>query len=128
MPTRKSTTAAQSVTDLYKLFEAAHAAYKAIPDSEEAGKKGWERALNKADCLANLIAKAPAYNVTEMLLKIRVAAWNIGDTKYKRLEDLDRWKPGLFSNGAEYETLASLRGDLRRLCRSGSIALTESYK
>jgi len=102
----------QSIRSLYAKFERAEAAYRAIPDTEE---KRWERALDKAIRLARQIVRAPATNVAEMLLKIRIAAWDIGDTKYERLEELDRWKPTRLSRGAQYDALATLRDDLRRL-------------
>ena len=102
----------QSIKSLYTQFEEAEAAYKAVPEAEE---KRWQRALDKQIRLARQIVRAPAADVAEMLLKVRVAAWDIGDLKYERLEELDGWKPTRLSRGAEYDALATLREDLKRL-------------
>src|SRR6266705_42482 len=105
----------RSITDWYRDFERAHAAYQGITDTEGTGKIRWERLLDQCARIARRIVNARADNVGEMLLKIRVAVWDIGDIKYQRLEDLDRWRPTRFSPGAEHDALASLRDDLRRV-------------
>ena len=101
-----------TITTLYTEFEKAHTAYRAIPDAEE---KRWERALAKVCRLAAKIVRTPALDITEMLLKIRVAAWEIGDTRYEQLEELDSWKPTRYSREGEYHALASLRDDLQAM-------------
>jgi len=104
-----------TITELYARFEKAEAAYRAVPDTEGKGKEPWERALDKAVGLADRIVRAPANSVAEILLKRRVAIWDIGEKKYERLEELDRWRPTRLSQGAEYHALATLRDDLSRL-------------
>jgi hypothetical protein len=102
-----------SITALYAEFERADATCKAIPSEKE---KEWVRALEIACKLAEKIASLPAANLGEMLLKIRIAAWDCG-VPHANLEDLDLWQPSGDScrNGLEYEVLASLRADLDRL-------------
>jgi hypothetical protein len=68
----------KTVTKLYADFERAHAAYRAITDSEGAGQRRYEVALDKTARLAMRIADAPAASVAEMILKVRVALWDMG--------------------------------------------------
>jgi hypothetical protein len=99
----------RSIGDLYHQFEKAHAAYNTIPVGQQ---MRWEPALDKAIAIAEQIADAPAETIDEMLLKIRIAGWDLG-VQCKRLEDLDFWKPR--HGGAEQVVLVTLREDLRRL-------------
>jgi hypothetical protein len=101
-----------SITELYKQFEEADAAYKAIPDTDE---KRWQRAMDRASKIGHRIIAAPASDINEMLLKIRLTAWFGGYKRYAKLEDLDRWRPGFGHREIEHETLAALRDDLQRL-------------
>jgi hypothetical protein len=112
-PRVEATTA--SVSDLYKAFAEAVAALALVTDQDQ---RRWERAVDVCGKLAQRIAAAPAADVDEMLLKIRVAGWALG-RPHKRLEDLDRWEPAQPPRGAcgyeEQITLASIREDLRRM-------------
>lgn len=99
-----------SITTLYQDFERAVAFYNAMPKDKDGPK--FDRAVDRAARIAEKIAVQPAASVAEMLLKIRVAAWDIGDMRYEHLEDLDGWKPTRFSPGLEHQVLASLRADL----------------
>ncbi|MBX9841081.1 MAG: hypothetical protein K2Z80_04650 [Xanthobacteraceae bacterium] len=103
--------------DLYKRFEAAKLACDKTPATEKGSVRAnpkWERANDKAYDIAGEIVMAPARDVEEMLLKIRVVGFTIG-VPHKRLDDLDHWQPGRTANGEEYDALVSLREDLKRL-------------
>jgi hypothetical protein len=117
-PRERATTAGPSITDLYQEFEPAHAAYRAMPDS--AANKPFDRAVAKACRVADQIVKTPAKTVDEMILKLRIAVWDVGDCKYESLEELDRWTPAPSTKGAEYKAIASLQWDLQRLKVSSS--------
>jgi hypothetical protein len=110
----------RSIANLYRDFENAEAAYKALPGSID--DKRFGQAVNKACRIARQIAKAPADSIEHMLLKIRVVAWYVGENHYQRLEELDRWTPDRFASGPEYDALVSLRTDLRRLKPSRTLA------
>jgi len=103
----------KSVTQLYRDFEKANKAYNAIPDPEE---KRQQRALEKASAIGHRAIETPTNRPEEMLLKIRLCLWLMGVAPYKKLEDLDRWRPGLqLHREIEHDTLAALRDDLHRL-------------
>jgi hypothetical protein len=113
-----------SISGLYRDFEQLWAASQAIPDTTDAERQRWECVMAKCSRIASQIVKASASNIDEMLIKIRVAAWDIGDAweksdlshkSQKHLEELDRWTPSQQLKGAEYHALVSLRGDLHRL-------------
>ena len=60
--------------------------------------------------------ETPTNRPEEMLLKIRLCLWFMGVAPYKKLEDLDRWRPGpQLHREIEHDTLAALRDDLHRL-------------
>ena len=125
-----------SIPELYSDFECALAAARTIPDTTEANRKRWERAVAKSDRIAKQIVRAPAASVNEMILKIRVVGWSVGiackpmrdlfrkpvraddeNLRHVRrsLEALDGWKPHGFTKGEEFDALVSLRHDLQRL-------------
>jgi hypothetical protein len=107
----------KTITDLYRGFEQTHAAYQAVPDTEGAGRKRYEQLLEKACAIARRIAQTPAANLDEVALKLRVTAWDIGDRRYSKLEELDHWQPNpQLSRGTHYLAIASLREDVHRLC------------
>ena len=106
-------TRGKTVTELYRDFEKAHEAYNAIPDAE--GKRQ-QRALEKASVIGRRAIETPTNRPEEMLLKIRLCLWFMGVAPYKKLEDLDRWRPGpQLHREIEHDTLAALRDDLHRL-------------
>jgi hypothetical protein len=125
---RRATTARPSVTDLFKRFEQVCALLETLPPARTAGdtnEKAFERAVTKAGRIAEQIVSASAITVDEMLLKILVAGW-CGNAL--PLAKLKNWKPDdLCMPGEEFEALASLREDLRRLCRGGFIALSKRF-
>ena len=107
----------KSITQLYADFERAHAAYRAVTDTEGAGQRQYETALDKTVRLAERIADLPADSVAECLLKIRVALWDMG-CRYQDLTDLDTWRPGedtLACSEVEHHALVSLRADLQAM-------------
>jgi hypothetical protein len=101
----------KSISNLYADFEKAHAAYQTLPTEPE---KPFERAVDKCGRIAWRIVKAPANNLDEMLIKIRIAGWAAG-APHKRLDQLDRWMPNGACTGEEFAALVSLREDLHRL-------------
>jgi hypothetical protein len=108
-----------SITDLYKDFAKAHAAYQAVPKPKPPSvtSKEFDRAVSKCANIAARIVTAPAHSIDEMLLKIAVAGWSVGAAGGYDLATLEDWKPHALtsSNGEELEALVSLRDDLRRL-------------
>jgi hypothetical protein len=106
----------QTITQLYRKFERAYAVMMAQKTSSPRGQKAFDTKVAKCSDLASEIVVARADSIREMLLKIRVAGWAIG-CRHKRLEDLDNWQPDNFlATGEEHSALASLRGDLQRVC------------
>ena len=67
-----------SASQLYKQFEKAEAAYRAIPEVEE---KPFERAVDRA---VLLIAQTPADTIGDMLLKILGSDW--GQTLWSSMQ------------------------------------------
>jgi hypothetical protein len=105
----------QSITELYAMFDAAHRAMRAIPDSESMEDTAVERAVDECSRIAWKIVKARARTLDEMLLKISIAGWcasamRPGDT----LADLEHWRPREFCHDEEHYALVSLREDIRR--------------
>ncbi len=108
---RKST-----VADLYKKFEKAHAKFEAIDRADPSGdiSKSGDRALDRCGRIAQQIARAPARNIDDIMLKLRATIWDIESVP---LDRIDSWKPRPYDRGAEYGFLDSLRRDLLRLKR-----------
>jgi hypothetical protein len=112
--------AGQTVTQLYGRFVRAHATMSAdnSPSRKLPAKlkqSAFDRKVARCAALAAAIEEAPAFSIAEMLLKIKVAGWDIG-IPHKTLDDLDNWQPdGFIASGGECFALASLRDDLRRL-------------
>jgi hypothetical protein len=109
-----------SITDLYAQFVRAHDAHRAVEACPEGGaeQKEFERLLKRCCGIAERLMKAPATSIDEMLLRLRVCAWDGAEMKYTRLEELDRWRPTT-SDGAEYQVLFAIRCDLLRLQAAG---------
>jgi hypothetical protein len=115
------------VSDLYREFETAIDAMNAMPPSKEVHDRPFERAVDKCSRLAELIVRARASNIDEMLLKIRVVGWcasarrgaaSAVESRY--LDGYDNWKPdGFWVLGEQFDALVSLRADLRRLQAAG---------
>lgn len=110
-----------SIPQLYAQLERAYAAMQALSKSEEssAENKRWERAVSRCCTLSDKIATAPASNVAEILIKLRVVAFDAGSMNpggtSGTLADYDRWEPGGLDNGTQYEAIASVRDDLVRM-------------
>ena len=101
------------VADLYKQFEAAFAAMLAVPPAKHpSDTKACDQATDACSRIARRLCIAPATNIPEMLLKIKVAGWSVG--KRGDLVDLDDWEPN-GGAGEELNCLVSLREDLRLL-------------
>jgi hypothetical protein len=111
----------RSITELYAMFVKVHDSCR-VAEVElnavgegGAAQKEFERLLEKCSRIARRLVRTPAADIDEILLRLRVTAWDIGHFRYARLEDLDRWRPDRFSKGIEYEALAATRDDLVRL-------------
>lgn len=105
-----------NVTRLYGKFERAFAVMTAQKTSSPAAEKAFERKVRNCSNLAWAITKAPAANIAEMLLKIKIAGWAIGVPHKNKLDNLDNWQAGgMMAPGEECYTLTSLRDDLRLL-------------
>jgi hypothetical protein len=107
-----------SLPQLYAQLERATSIVRAWPAATDpnASTTAFDRAVDKCCRIAEKIAVAPARNVAEILIKLRVAAWQAANgPAAKSLADLDHWYPGEFEKGAEWHTLASVRDDLVRI-------------
>lgn len=115
-----------SITDLYKEFETACAAARAVPPPKppSVSSKAFDRAIGKCGAIADRIVIAAANSVEEMLLKIRVAGWCVDAPE--DLAKLEHWMP-TGCGGEELEALVSLREDLHRLCQAGFVALNKRF-
>jgi hypothetical protein len=103
-----------AIADLYKKFEKAHATFLAIDRRANSGNvsKAGDRALERCGSIARQIARTPARNIDEVLLKLRATIWDVSSAP---IDEIDHWKPARFEIGAEYGYLGSLRRDLLRL-------------
>jgi hypothetical protein len=118
-----------TITQLYKDFERAYAAYVRADSiylanqHVEGTEARWSLALGRCNRIAERILKAPSQNSDEMLLKIRVAGWRAGFAAAPAA--VDKWKPTRRrypgEEGFAYLALASLRDDVRRLGQHGLI-------
>jgi hypothetical protein len=106
-----------AVTDLYKKFEKAYARFQAIDREDGSGdiSKAGDRALERCGSIARQIARTPARDIDELLLKLRATIW---DVNCGPLDEIDNYKPVPHDLGAEYAFLSSLRRDLLRLKRA----------
>jgi hypothetical protein len=100
-----------TISALYKVFEQAVRSYLAIPSAED--KEKFERGLDEAAAIAERIVRLPAADINDMLVKIRMVAWDRGE-RFTSLAELDLWEPE--DEGLEFDALVSLRDDLRQLC------------
>jgi hypothetical protein len=100
-----------TISALYKEFEQAVTSYLAIPSAED--KEKFERGLDEAAAIAERIVRRPAADINDMLVKIRMVAWDRGE-RFTSLAELDLWEPE--AEGLEFDALVSLRDDLRQLC------------
>ena len=109
-----------AIADLYKRFEKAHARFQAIDRADRSGNisRAGGRALDRCGSIAQQIARAPARDIDELLLKLRATVWDVASPR--TLDEVDHWKPGRLDPGAEYGFLGSLRRDLLRLKRANA--------
>lgn len=124
----------RSITALYTEFEAAHqkfrkawATLQTVGDLNVDGpeNKSFSRACTKSNKIANQLVRTPAASMGEIMLKLRVVAWQEADISLedsrlcstRPLEDFDQWlargKPGPDRERAVH-ILAELQADLRR--------------
>jgi hypothetical protein len=110
-----------SIPDLYGQLERAYAVMQAQSKCQEntPEHKRWQRTVDRVCRLAEKIATAPATNVAEVLIKLRVVAFDAGSVNPGgtdgALADYDRWEPGNLDSGTQMEAIASIRNDLVRM-------------
>jgi hypothetical protein len=100
-----------TITKLYQRFENAHDTMRAIPSKDQ---KAFDRAVSKCSDIARQVVNAPARDIEEMLLKIRVTRWTMDCPTYETLEDLDHLPLSAWAAREQSEALFSLREDLLR--------------
>jgi hypothetical protein len=125
----------EKLRGLIREFEAAHAALKAAdtPGSkndtksatpaEKRAYKRWERALDVASAKADAVLSAPTDTLWGMLLKIKVAGFQVdhppeyckGPLK-QTLDALENWSvPKFHEHDPAYQLIVSLRADIKRM-------------
>ncbi|HEY7245042.1 MAG TPA: hypothetical protein VH678_14300 [Xanthobacteraceae bacterium] len=101
-----------TVADLYRRFEAAHAAMMAVPSPD---KKAYRYRVSRCYRLAERICVTPATTLDEMVLKTKAGIFSSRGADH--LAELDKLKGKIaaLSVGDELTCLASLRDDLQRM-------------
>ena len=123
-PRSRKAALAQSITELYKSFEAAHAdfsardrQYKAAPEDNFGPAWRLERSITKCSRIGRQLIQTPAASIAEIQLKLRVVSWLHAEADYETLEELDHHMPTVEETEAS-AVLAGVQADLFRLTQA----------
>jgi hypothetical protein len=107
------------IAQLYATFEAKVAAFNAIPaDTDQPGEisnPDFDKAVERAAATAWKIINTPAPTLEDLLVKVRVGLWFVGQPP---LDQLDTYVPSPSMATAGTEALCAVRGDLQRMLSS----------